>query len=165
MTRELALLTVLAFAVTTGCARARLSLSARSAHIPLSLSEGFFDGGTLVLRERYEVVHHFHFDRDFVAFNGLVPAKTVDIGDELQAVATGHSGDAIVNLRVVGRDRGGWSLLTFLLTMCTGGLVAPTYVGATVEGDVARLLPDTPAPPANAPAGGEGNHNPPSPPS
>ncbi len=145
------LLALLAVAVAAaGCAKARISLTARNVQIPVSFSEGFFDGDALVLRERYEVVHHFQFERDYVAFNGLMPTKQIEIGDELQSVAAEHEGDAIVNLRVVGRDRGGWSLLTFFLTLCTGGLIAPTYVGATVEGDVARILHDAAAPVADA---------------
>lgn len=145
--------------LTTGCARSRLSLMAESVQIPVSLSESFFDGDVLTLRERYEVVHHFRFEEDRVTLNGLVPARKVDMSERLQRIATEHSGDAIVNLRISGRDRAGWSLLTFLTTICTAGLLAPSYVGVTIEGDVARMLPPAPAaapavdPPGAAPAG------------
>ena len=72
---------------------------------------------------------------------------------------TPHKGDNVwvgKNLyRVVGRDRGGWGFLTFLSTMCTVGLIAPAYVGVTVEGDVARLVPG--GAPAAVPAGSDGD--------
>jgi hypothetical protein len=31
-------------------------------------------------------------------------------------------------------------LLTFFTTLCTGGLLSPSYVAVTIEGDVARML-------------------------
>ena len=139
MKRGVVVLVIVAV-VAAGCARARMSLVARGASVPVSMSEGFFDGDALVLRERYEVVHHFRFEHDYVSWSGLLPPKTVDLTSQLDALAAAHSGDAIVNLRVVGHDRGGWWFLTFFMTLCTVGLVAPSYVGATIEGDVVRML-------------------------
>jgi hypothetical protein len=149
MKRVVALVTTAAF-LAVGCARARMSLVARETHVPVSLSEGFFDADTLVLRERYEVVHHFRVEHDHVSLSGLAPVHVVDLTSELDGIAAQAGGDAVVNLRVVAHDKGGWWFLTFLLTMCTVGLIAPSYVGATVEGDVVRMLP--PTPPAGAAA-------------
>jgi len=141
---------VLATVVASSCARARMSLVAKGLRSPVSFSEGFYQDKTIVLRERYEVVHHFRFERDHVGM-GVMPTEVVDVGPELESIIAAHSGVGIVNLRVVGRDKGGWNLLTMLLTMCTAGLLAPAYVGATIEGDVVRLLPETPATTATVP--------------
>lgn len=122
-----------------GCARTRMLVSAQEVARPVSFSEGIHRDGGLVLREGYEVVHHFEFVRGHSSWHRFESPGRVDLSEELRAIIDAHDGDAILNLRVSARTRV-FSLLNILLGTLTLSLVSPGYVEVTVGGDVVRLF-------------------------
>lgn len=125
-----------------GCAKAIVSLSARPATFPISFSEGFYDKGRLVSRDNYEVVHHFSIERGHWTVNSLgSDPERIDLTQDFTALVQEHKGAAIVNLKVqAGTYSVGVKILTWIPRLVTLGLIAPGYAGATIEGDVIRIL-------------------------
>ena len=63
------------------------------------------------------------------------------MSDEFEEVVRIHNGEAIVNLKIKGKED--FTFIYFLSGLLTLGLIAPNSMNVTIEGDVIRLLTTT----------------------
>jgi hypothetical protein len=126
-----------------GCASSLVALSAPQARFPVSMTEGFYDNDyNLVAKERYDVVHHFVMTYRYATASSLSATKRIDLSDTLASMMKTYGGDAVVNVSFAENCSEGHKTLRnlgFITGLVTLGLVAPSEVQATVEGDVVRL--------------------------
>ena len=132
--------------MTQGCAfwGVSLTLTAKENDFPISFSEGIFGyNNELIVRDGYEVVHHFTMKKSAFNYNFLhyLIGERFDLSDEFEEVVRLHNGEAIVNLKITGKAGG--DSKEFLASVITGiltvGLIAPLLVDITIEGDVIRI--------------------------
>ena len=134
--------------MTQGCAfwAAGVTLTAKENDFPISFSEGIFGyNNELIVRDGYEVVHHFTMEKNVFTWNywHYLMLERVDLSDEFEEVVRSHNGEAIVNLKIKGD--GDWTFNYVLSGFLTLGLIAPYSMNVTIEGDVIRLTPTTTA--------------------
>ena len=128
--------------IIQGCSASKLTLTAQNNDFPISFSEGLYGhNNELILREGYEVVHHFKMEKSRFTWNFFQgkDTKRVDLSSDFDELLNKHKGDAIVNLKITAEDSAGVWFIFFLTGVVTLGLFAPNYVEATIEGDVIRL--------------------------
>jgi hypothetical protein len=109
---------------------------------PVSFSEGILGyDNELILRDGYEVVHHFTIEKSHFSWNAwnvlFGNRRRVDLSDEFEELVRSRNGEAIVNLRIKADE--GMTFHYFLTGFLTLGLIAPNSVSVTIEGDVIRL--------------------------
>jgi hypothetical protein len=109
---------------------------------PVSFSEGILGyDNELILRDGYEVVHHFTIEKSHFSWNAwnvlFGNRRRVDLSDEFEELVRSRNGEAIVNLRIKADE--GMTFHYFLTGLLTLGLIAPNSVSVTIEGDVIRL--------------------------
>ncbi len=136
------LLFVMIFVVFfSGCASsAKVILKAEQSSVPISLSEGYYDKQNhLLLKEHYQVVHHFAIVYHKFSLSRFSGAKQVHLEQKLLPLVQEHNGDAIVNLRVradpADEHLEGLRLLTGWVTF---SLVMPSRIRVTVTGDIVK---------------------------
>ncbi len=130
--------------ILQGCSAAKLTLTAQNNSFPISFSEGIFGyNNELILRENYEIVHHFKMEKSHFtwnAWNALQDKpKRVDLSNEFDELLSSYNGEAIVNLRIKTEDNLGVGIVSLLTSFPTLGLLAPHYLETSIEGDVIRL--------------------------
>jgi hypothetical protein len=108
----------------------------------VSFSEGILGyDNELILRDGYEVVHHFTIEKSHFSWNAwnvlFGNRRRVDLSDEFEELVRSRNGEAIVNLRIKADE--GMTFHYFLTGLLTLGLIAPNSVSVTIEGDVIRL--------------------------
>jgi hypothetical protein len=95
----------------------------------------------LILRDGYEVVHHFTIEKSHFSWNAwnvlFGNRRRVDLSDEFEELVRSRNGEAIANLRIKADE--GMTFHYFLTGLLTLGLIAPNSVSVTIEGDVIRL--------------------------
>jgi len=125
-----------------------LTLTAKNNDFPVSFSEGILGyDNELVLQDGYEVVHHFIMEKSHFTWNAWNlmwgNRERFDLSDEFEEVVRIHNGEAIVNLKIKGKEA--FTFIYFLSGLLTLGLIAPHSMNVTIEGDVIRLTPTTTA--------------------
>ena len=108
----------------------------RSLSAPASLSRAVFDRmGNVVVTSTEDRVGQVHLEwRSWSMLWNLVPLTPTerDVSADLEAAIRKHGGNAVVNLRVTGRDHW-YSFLTAFLP------IVPGYVSVEVDADVVNV--------------------------
>jgi len=121
-----------------------VTLTAQENDFPISFSEGIVGyNNKLIVRDGYEVIHHFTIEKSAVNWNfwHYLIGERFDLSDEFEEVVRIHNGEAIVNLKIKGKED--FTFIYFLSGLLTLGLIAPNSMNVTIEGDVIRLLTTT----------------------
>lgn len=134
--------------IMQGCASwgVGLTLTAKNNDFPVSFSEGILGyDNELILQDDYEVVHHFSMEKSHFTWNAWNlmwgNRERFDLSDEFEEVVRIHNGEAIVNLKIKGKEA--FTFIYLLSGLLTLGLIAPHSVNVTIEGDVIQLKSPT----------------------
>lgn len=137
-----------------GCMGTSLTMTAQHNDFPISFSEGIFGyNNELILRDGYEVVHHFKMEKSYFTWSwhyeispfkpfGGHP-KRIDLSNEFEELLRTNNGEAIVNLNIKGENEAALVFFSLPISIVTLGLIAPHSVDVTIEGDVIRLKTTT----------------------
>jgi hypothetical protein len=129
----------------SGCAGGAVNVVAPNSKVPVSMSRGVRDqDGDLVTPERKQRVGVYQTKfTGYSLFYSLLPlTPKKDISESINAQVAQAGGDAVVNLRVIGRGCG----LNYVVIFN----ILPIWPGCTrvqVEGDIIKVLPKTEAAP------------------
>jgi hypothetical protein len=138
------LTTAFALTAVVGCAHSSILFTAQGARFPVSMTEGIYDDQyKLRLAEHQVLLKRFTLTYRHFTLTSFAKPKQVDLSDTLAKLVKAYGGDAVVNLRVTGQGSGLDANCLSCIGLCTtvpsAGIIAPTEVQATVEGDIVRL--------------------------
>jgi hypothetical protein len=129
------------FAISISCSTARISINAKSAQFPVTLTDCFYDQNyNIVSSDDYIVLYHFKTKYHKVSFYSKGKVKTVDLGPELTALMSKYNGDAIVNVKIKFRNSGlNEYLFDPINLLANFGLFTTAHEVAIIEGDVVKI--------------------------